>query len=443
MLRYLAVLFLPVASFTRGDEFATDKFNHWHHWRGPLATGVAPNATPPTHWDEKTNIKWKVELSGRGSATPIVWGDRVFIVTAIKTDQQIDPSQLPKIDPKFEKKTERPTHFYQFVVLCFDRNTGKELWKKIATTAVPHEGHHQTHSYAAGSPTTDGKLLYVSFGSQGIYAYTLDGELKWNRKLSNLNTRLGWGEAVTPTVHGDSLVLNWDQEADSKVIVLDVATGKTKWEQDRDENTSWNTPLVIDDGKRTQVILNGTTAIRSYELSSGKLLWECPGMTVNAIPSPVTDGKAFFIMSGYRGAAAVAIPLSAEGKLADGKVLWRYSKGTPYVPSPLLLNDRLYFSQANTQVFTILNAKTGEALVDRERLPTVKSFYASPVAADGKIYIVDQEGTTLVLKAGDKVEVLATNRLNDAIDASPVLVGQQLFLRGTKYLYCIEESGKK
>jgi outer membrane protein assembly factor BamB len=428
--------FLPAA---RADGPTTQQLENWHQWRGPLATGYAPKATPPVTWDEKTNIKWKAPLPGRGSATPIVWGDRVFVVTAIKTDRKVDANQLPKDPGKFEKKTERPVNYYQFVVLCFNRADGKELWRKTAAESVPHEGHHPTHSYAAGSPTTDGKLLYVSFGSQGIFAYTLDGELKWKREFGNINTRLGWGEAVTPTLHGDYLVLNWDQEADSKVICLDSRTGETKWERERDEKTSWNTPLIVESGNRTQVILNGTTRIRGYQLSDGKPLWERGGMTVNAIPSAVTDGKWLYVMSGYRGSAAVAIPIDAEGTVTDHAVRWRYDKGTPYVPSPLLLGDRLYFTQANTQLLTVLDTKTGGAVIERERLPTILSLYASPVAADGKVYFVGQDGTTLVLKAADKVEVLATNRLKDPIDASPVLVGKQLFLRGEKFLYCIEE----
>jgi outer membrane protein assembly factor BamB len=441
MSRCLAALLLALASaaLLPAADFATDKAANWHHWRGPNADGSAPAADPPTKWDATTNVRWKADLPGRGSATPIVWGDRVFVLTAVKTDRRATPAELPKADPQLERKTTAPTHFYQFLVLGFDRTTGKKLWEKVAAEMVPHEGHHDSHSYAAGSPTTDGRFLYASFGSFGTYCYDLDGNLKWARDLGRLNTRLGWGEAVTPVVHGDSLLLNYDQEANSKLYCLDAATGKDRWVANRDEKTTWSTPLVTEYGGKTQVVTNGTALVRSYDLATGELLWSCAGMTVNPIPSPVRVGDSVVCVSGYRGAAAISIPLASKGALgAAGKVNWRYAADTPYVPSPALVGDRLWFTKANDAVMTVLDAKTGKPVVRGERLPQVRSFYASPVAAAGRVYFVDRAGTTVVLKAGDEVEVLAVNKLDDPIDASPVPVGKQLFLRSAKYLYCIE-----
>jgi outer membrane protein assembly factor BamB len=413
------------------------RLGNWPQWRGPLANGTAPQADPPLTWDAQTNIKWKAPLPGRGSATPIVWNEQVFIVTAIKTERTAAAAELPKVNPSLLKKTTAPTNYFEFVILSFDRNTGKLRWRQTAAEKVPHEGHHPSHSYAAGSPTTDGRYLYVSFGSFGIFCYDLDGKLQWQRDLGRLSTRLGWGEAVTPVVHGDALLLNWDQEAGSALICLDARTGKTKWRAERDEKTSWNTPLVVEHKGRAQVIVNGTKRIRAYDLRTGAELWQCGGMTVNAIPSPVAAGGVVYCMSGYRGASAVALPLDGTGDRTE-EVLWHAGKGTPYVPSPLLVADRLYFTQANNALLTILDLKTGQPLVDRERLPGLDSLYASPITAAGRIYLVDRDGTTLVLRQADKVEVLATNRLDDPVDASPVAVGKQLFLRGERYLYCIE-----
>jgi outer membrane protein assembly factor BamB len=431
-----------VASLAWADDessFSQAKLANWHHWRGPLANGLAPHADPPIRWDEKTNVKWKAPLTGRGSASPIVWGDRVFVLTAVQTDRVATVDELPKPDPRFEKKTSPPTNFYKFLVLCFDRATGKIRWQHTATERVPHEGHHPSHSYAAGSPTTDGRFLYVSFGSFGFYCYDLDGKLIWQRDLGRLNTRLGWGEAVTPVIYGDSLLLNWDQEADSALYCLDAKTGATKWKADRTDKTSWNTPLVVEHKGRIQVIVNGTERIRSYDFATGKELWSCGGMTVNAIPSVVASDEKVYCVSGYRGAAACAIPLDAQGDITDTpKVLWRYAKGTPYVPSPLLVGNRLYFTQANSAVLTVLDTKSGKPIIDQERLPNQTSFYSSPVAAAGRIYLADQQGTTLVLKQGDKFEVLVRNQLDDHFDATPALAGHQMFLRGEKFLYCIE-----
>jgi outer membrane protein assembly factor BamB len=436
-MRTVAVVVLLLAATTRAADPVGLDF--WPHWRGPLANGTAPKADPPITWDAKTHVQWTADLPGKGSASPIVWGDRVFVVTAVDTDRQAKPEDLPKPDPRFKLTPVPPTTYHQFIVLCLDRATGKERWRHVAAEKVPHEGHHETHSYAAGSPTTDGNRLYVSFGSFGTYCYDLDCKLLWSRDLGRLHTRLGWGEAVTPVIHGDSLLLNWDQEADSKLICLDAATGKTKWETPRDEKTSWNTPLVVEHNGVAQVILNGTTRVRGYDLSTGKQLWTCAGMTTNAIPSAVAADGVAYVMSGYKGSLAVAISLDARGEVGPGNsLLWKYGKGTPYVPSPLLSNGRLWFTEANTNLLTILDAKTGKPLVDRDRLPAVRSFYSSPVAAAGRVYLTSQDGTTLVFKEGDHPDLIATNKLSDAIDATPALAGTQLFLRAHGRVYCIE-----
>jgi outer membrane protein assembly factor BamB len=429
------VLFLAVTTHA-ADPSAQD---NWPHWRGPLANGTAPKADPPTTWDAKTNVKWTAELPGKGSSSPIVWGDQVFVAVAVDTDRPASAEDLPRPDPRFKLTPVPPTTYHQFIVVSLDRATGKERWRHLAAEKVPHEGHHETHSYAAGSPTTDGKRRYVSFGSFGTYAYDLNGKPLWSRDLGRLHTRLGWGEAVTPVIHGDSLLLNWDQEADSKLICLDPATGKTKWEAPRDEKTSWNTPLVVEHKGMTQVILNGTTRVRSYDLATGKELWTCPGMTVNAIPSAVAADGVAYVMSGYKGAMAVAVSLDARGEVGpDNGLLWMYGKGTPYVPSPLLSNGRLWFTEANVNLLTILDAKTGKPVLDRDRLAGVRSFYSSPVAAAGRVYLTSQDGTTLVFKEGDRPELIATNKLNDPIDATLALAGTQLFLRAHGRLYCFE-----
>ncbi len=439
----LLPLFLVfIASSVRAEDadFARQRLDNWHQWRGPLANGTAPHGKPPVKWDSQTNLKWKTELPGLGSATPIVWGDLVFVLTALDTGREADPADIPKADPRFEKKTTPPTTYHQFIVLAIDRNTGAVRWKHVAAELVPHEGHHPTHSYAAYSPTTDGKFLYVSFGSPGLFCYDFNGKLQWKRTdLPRLETRLGWGEGGSLVLHGDALIVSRDQDGPSFLYVLDKRSGETRWKVPRDEVTTWNTPLVIDHKGRTQVIVLGTKFIRSYDLADGRSLWQCGGLTINCIPSALRYDDSAICMSGYRGAAAFRISLDAVGDVTGSdKILWSYKRGTPYVPSPLLSGDLLYFTQSNDPLLTCLNAKTGAVIFDRERLRALTSLYASPVEADGRIYITDRDGTTMVLQRGEKLKVLSVNRLDEPIDASPAVVGKQLFLRGAKHLYCIE-----
>lgn len=431
----VAVLSAP-AMAGEADNFAARRPYNWHQWRGPDATGVAPHAEPPLHWDAQTNIKWKAELPGEGSATPIVWENKVFVVAAEKTDRVAENPPQPAPDAR----TVPPSNYYRFLVMCFDRETGKLIWERVATEEVPQEGQHLTNTYASSSPVTDGRRLFVSFGSRGIFCYDLDGNLKWERDLGQMRTRRGWGEGVSPALHGETLIVNWDHEDPSFIVAMDAETGKTRWQADRDEPTSWATPLVVEHNGRKQVIVNGTKRVRSYDLDTGEVLWECGGQTVNAIPSPVATNDMAIVMSGYQGANAVAIPLDAKGDITDSDtVRWSHRRNTPYVPSPLLLGDRLYFTSSNNGILSSLDISTGKVIYGPVRIPGVSNLYSSPVAAGGRIYITGRDGTTTVLKPGDKFEVLATNVLNDPIDASPVAVGKQLFLRSNRYLYCIEE----
>jgi outer membrane protein assembly factor BamB len=236
------------------------------------------------------------------------------------------------------------------------------------------------------------------------------------------------------------LIINWDHEDQSFITVLDPATGETKWRKDRDEPTSWATPLVVEHDGRRQLVVNGTTRVRSYDLASGEVIWQCGGQTVNAIPSPLAAGGFVFCMSGYRGSAAYAISLESAGDITETNApRWVHRRATPYVPSPLLYGSQIYFTAQNTSVLTCLDIETGRAVFETQRLPGVGNIYASPVAAAGRIYFTDRDGTTVVLRHGPRLDVIATNKLDEPIDASPALVGRQMFLRAARHLYCIEE----
>ncbi len=410
----------------------------WTHWRGPTADGVAAaDARPPLKWDAKTNIAWTADIPGEGSATPIVLDKQVFVVSAQKTDRK---SPVPIVNDQ-RAKTVPDAYFYRFLVTSFDRNTGKVIWQKLATEQVPHEGRHETNTYAGGSPSTDGERLYVSFGSRGIYCYTLTGELVWQLDLGDMRTRNGWGEAVTPALAKDLLIVNWDHEDDSFIAAIDKVTGKKVWSVARPgEVSSWNTPLVTEWEGKEIAIVNGTGTVKAYDVKNGKVLWECGGQTTNAIPTPLRYGDTAICMSGYRGAYACAISLGSQGNVTGSdSVRWEYKQGTPYVPSPVISGHRLFFTAVNSDVLSCIDVRTGESLIERKRLSGVKTLYASPILAGGHLYFVGRQGTTVVVKDDENLEVVAVNELDDTLDASPVAVDGQLFLRGWKKLYCLEE----
>jgi len=421
-----------------------------------LASGVGPSATPPLTWAEDQNVKWKVPVPGRGSASPVVWEDQIFLLTAIPAaesaaapTQPAPPAEAggrPRGRPAGPggAMTESPTTPQKFTVLALDRSSGKIRWQQTPRTQVPHEGHHRDHGFASGSPVTDGEVLIASFGSYGVYAYDLKGRLLWEKNLGQMHTRNSFGEGSSPALDGDFVVVLWDHEGDDFIIALDKRTGQERWRQRRDEPTGWCTPLIVTHAGRKQVIVNGTNRARGYDLTTGTPLWECAGQTANAIPSAVADSERVYLMSGFRGATCHAITLGRSGDLTGtDAIAWSLNKGTPYVPSPLLSQGRLYFYAGNNPQLSIHDAKTGKVELETTRLNGISGVYASPVAAAGRVYLVGREGTTVVIKDGPGLEILATNKLSENFDASPALAGREMFLRGQEMLYCLALSAPK
>lgn len=436
------------------SSVAASPQNNWPQWRGPSGNGVSPNANPPTTWTETNNVKWKTKIPGYGTSTPIIWGDQIFIQTAISSAKP-EPKALPPAgqEQPGERRarrgggggrSERPTDPHQFTLLSVDRNSGKIVWQKSLRTEVPHEGHHADHGYASASPITDGEHVFAYFGSRGLYGLDMNGNVLWQKDLGKMQTRNSFGEGSSPALAGNVLVVMWDHEGADFVAAFDKVSGKELWRQPRDEPSGWSTPLIVKHDNRLQAVVNGTTKIRSYDLATGKLIWECGGMTVNAIPSPVAGHGNVYVMSGFRGNAAVAIKLGKTGDLTGTEgVVWKHEKSTPYVPSPLLYEDLLYFFAGNNATLSCLDAKAGKPHYEAERLSGLFGMYASPLGAAGRVYILGRDGGAVVLKKSEKLEQIATNKLADKFDASPVAVGNDLFLRGHEYLYCISEAQKQ
>ncbi len=403
-----------------GDRAASAE--DWAHWRGPTGNGESLEASPPTTFSTSQNLLWKATVPGRSSGSPVLWGDQVFVVTAVNVPGG-------------------PRGKLSFQTFCFDRATGKVRWQKTAVEAVPHEGTHETNGYASASPCTDGRYVYSHFGSRGLYCYTLDGELVWQRDdFGKMTTRNGFGEGSSPTLVDDLILVPWDHEGPSFLHALNKLTGETVWKTARDEPTCWATPLIVEVGESKQVVMNGQNYARGYDLESGKELWRCGGQTERPAASAVAGNGLVFVGSGFRGAFLGAFLPTGQGDIARTQnVLWTINRDTPDVASPLLSDGRLYFYKGKTGLLTCVDARTGKPHYMAQRIPGISSTYASPIAAGGHVYLTDRGGTITVIKDSERLEVVASNDVGEPVDATPAAVNNQLFVRGEASLFCFEK----
>jgi outer membrane protein assembly factor BamB len=333
------------------------------------------------------------------------------------------------------------THHQKFVVIAVDRRAGRILWQRAVREALPHEGHHQTASFASNSPVIDDSHLYAFFGSHGLFCLDFDGSERWHADFGLMRPLHGHGEGSSPVLYGETLVINWDQEGECFVAALDKRTGRTLWKVDRPEVTSWGSPIIVEHAGQPQVIVSGTHRVRGYDLATGKVLWECGGLSTNVVASPVSADGMVFAGSSYDTRALLAIRLAgAKGDITGtNRVAWTRNRGTPYVPSPLLYDDALYFLSHYQGIMTRVDATTGADSPGAFRLAGIQDVYASPVAAAGRVYVTDRDGTTLVLSHAEKPKVLAENQLDDKFNASAAIAGRELFVRGERFLYCLAE----
>ncbi|NQV33768.1 MAG: PQQ-binding-like beta-propeller repeat protein [Phycisphaeraceae bacterium] len=450
----------------------------WPTWRGPDTMGISLEGNPPVEWSETKNIKWKVKLTGDASnSSPVIWGDKIFFQTAVDTkikDTTPTPTPAPMSRPGSSAAGARPggmerrgtgggpggsgrasrpgggrgfhgfgggtpTTQYKFNLVCLDRKTGKLLWEETVCQAKPHQGHHKDHGFASFSPTTDGELVWAMYGSRGMYCYDVNGKKIWSQELPQMTTMFGEGGA--PTVAGKAVIVLADQRGESFIFAFDKKTGDLLWKKARDEATSYATPMPVTVDGRQQVIVSATSFIRSYDVQTGEVIWQCSGQTRNVIPTPVIGSGMVYCTSGFMGSALQAIKLGRTGDLTDSDaVVWEVKQATPYVPSPLLYDGRLYVCSVSKEIISCYDARTGKAHFVKQKMDEMKGVYASPTAAAGRIYFVGREGVSTVLKPSDQYEVLAVNTLDDKFDCSPAFVGDEMFLKGKKHLYCISAS---
>lgn len=410
----------------------------WWQWRGPLANGVSLEADPPVEWSETKNVRWKVPLPGRGHSSPIVSGDRVYIMAAAP----VGAAQKPVLDNAPGVHDSVPvTHRHEYFVMALAATNGSTIWKTVVREEWPHEGGHTTGSPVSNSPVTDGRFIYACFGSRGLYCLDTNGVVVWKSEFGQMHTLHAHGEGSSPVLHGDSLFVNWDHEGGSSLYALDKNTGKQRWKVSRDEKTSWSTPVLAKVGGRTQLIVSATKRVRGYDPETGAQLWECAGLTDNVVASPVVYGDLLIAGNSYYVQSMLAVRLpGASGDITDTtNVVWQIKRMTPYVASPLLYDDTLYYLRHNQNILVRLDPATGRMRDTPLRLDGIRDFiFASPVGAAGRLYVTGRDGTTVVLKHDAENRTLAVNRLDDSFSASAALAGRRLYLRGENNLYAIE-----
>ncbi|HKN84222.1 MAG TPA: PQQ-binding-like beta-propeller repeat protein [Pyrinomonadaceae bacterium] len=422
---------------------------NWPQFRGPNATGVAEGPNRPVKWDTSTslNVRWKTPIPGLSHSSPVVWGDKVFVTTAVNS---VKDETRYGLFGDVEPVKNDPQHAWK--VIAIDKLTGKILWERTAYEGLPKVKRHPKSSHAASTPVTDGKTLIVNFGSEGLYAYDFNGKLLWKQDLGVLDAGwfydvdYQWEYGSSPIIYKNLVIVQADIQKNSFIAAYDIKTGKQVWKTLREELSSWGTPTVYEGKDRAELITNGTKAIRGYDPLTGKELWRLGPMSEITTPTPFVGQDLIFVTSGYPPVQPIyAIRPGANGdiSLKEGKesnefIAWSKQRGGPYMPTPIVYGELLY-TCSNQGVLTAYNAKTGERVYQERLGGTGGAFTASPVASDGKIYLSSEDGDVFVVKAGPKYELLAKNPVGEVMMATPAISDGLVIVRTISNLYAFGE----
>ncbi len=443
----LTALFLCLTIFSSPPSKAPASTN-WAQWRGPDSQGISAEKNLPTEWSSTKNVVWKAALPGVGFSQPIIWGKKVFVTTGIEGGKAPADHKAPK-HMVGNEEFKHPDwtgvdKLHTFKVLCLDRDSGKVLWEKTSYQGTVLDYRHKSSNYAAPTPVTDGKYVIAYFGSEGLYCYDVNGKEIWKKSLGSILT-LGLGVGTSPVLFENLVIIQADQNDGraSFIAAFDKKTGKEVWRTSRKVQVSWSTPVLVKAGTRTELITSANEAIIAYDPATGKEYWRCKGVAANAVATPVAGQGLVIVSAGFPAKNIIAIRPGGSGDIeGTDRIVWRYNKGTAYVPSPILYNEYLYL-MSDAGIVTCLEAATGKVVYEGGRVPVPTKFYgASPVAFDGKILLTSDDGDTFVIKAGPKHEVLATNSLGEPCRTSIAIADGRLFIRGEKHLYCISNSPK-
>ena len=442
MRRAIPIVLWTIASATLSGQ-------NWPRFRGPAASGVADGTPTAVKWDVTTgeNVLWKTPVAGVAVSSPIVWGDRVFVSTAVSSD----PTSGIKTGLYGDVEPAKDVSKHSWKLVALDKRTGKVLWERVAHEGIPKTKRHPKSSQATATPVTDGRHVIVSFGSEGLYAYDVDGKPLWNRDLGVLNAGwfydpdYEWGIGSSPIIWKNLVIVQCDIQKGSFLAAFDVATGAPVWRTAREEIPSWSTPAIFEHDGRTELVTQATTFIRGYDATNGKELWRLSGNSEITIPTPIVGPGVVIVTNGYRGVQPMfAIKPGASGDITlkadqttNASIAWSTNRGGPYIPTPIIYGDQLYVLQVNG-VLAAYRVSTGERIY-QERIGNGGSFSASPVAADGKLYVSSEDGDVYVVKTGPKYELLATNHLGEVVMATPAISDGIIIFRGLKDVFAIRQ----
>ncbi len=419
---------------------------NWPQFRGPGARGIGADPRLPDRWSAAENVSWKRDIPGKSWSSPIIWGDRVFVLTAVSSGES-EPAKKGLYLGGERPNAARPEHDWK--LFCLDLTSGAVRWERSLHHGEPAQPVHVKNTYASQTPVTDGQHVFAYVGNVGVFAVDFAGQVSWSKPIEPQKTRYGWGPASSPVLHGDHIYLVNDNDEHSYLLALDKATGKELWRTDRDEKSNWSTPYVWENNRRTEIVTAGTGAVRSYDLA-GKMLWSLKGMSSITIATPYADGDLLYVTSGFimdklRPVYAIRPGGSGDISLKPGEtnnagIPWCQPLAAPYNPSTLVYDHRLYVLYDRGEV-SAFDAQTGAPFYTREKLPNGLHFTVSPWASNGRVFCLNEDGLTFVLRAGDRFELLHTNKLadDDMCMASPALAGDRLLIRTSVRLYCIQK----
>jgi outer membrane protein assembly factor BamB len=415
----------------------------WPGWRGD-GRGISSEKNLPVKWSENEGVRWKTVIPGAGHSSPIVWGNRVFITTAAAADPNVETFRGGVYMGGNRPKPDESGYAYR--VICLDANDGSVLWSKAVTTQNPKTRRHTKNTYASETPVTDGKYVFASFGSAGLYGVDFEGNVVWHRDLGLMRGRSGWGTGASPILFHSTVIVNCDNDDASYIAAFDKSTGDQVWRTERNEGASWGTPFLFAAEGRTVVVTNASRRMRGYDADTGKLLWECAGGSMICVPSPVATEGLVFLSSGHnmlpqRPIVAVRPETSGDitpsaNQAQSAGVAWLRRSGGPYVTSPIVVDEYLYVPQ-DKGALTCYEARTGEMVYEEQKLGARNTITASPVAGDGRVYIQTEDGECYVVRSGPEFEILAVNKLDEVFCASPAVSAGKIYLRGRKHLYCV------